>query len=98
MDGGAYSSTGPIAVSVPFLCMEQTYRMENVRYNGYRVLTNKPIRGMYRTHGRAFACGVDIQLDMLGEELDIDPLTMRLRNARRTGDYTPTSPLWQVAA
>ena len=90
MDGGAYSSTGPIAVSVPFLCMEQAYRLEHVRYNGYRVLTNKPIRGMYRTHGRAFACGIDLQLDRLGQELGIDPLTMRLRNARQTGDYTPT--------
>ncbi len=90
MDGGAYSSTGPIATSVPFLCMEQAYRMENVRYHGYRVLTNKPIRGMYRVHGRAFACGVDIQLDQLAEELGIDPITMRLRNARQAGDYTPT--------
>jgi 4-hydroxybenzoyl-CoA reductase subunit alpha len=90
MDGGAYSSTGPIAVSVPFLCMEQAYRMDNVRYNGYRILTNKPIRGMFRTHGRAYACGIDLQLDMIGEELKIDPLTMRLRNARRKGDYTPT--------
>ncbi len=90
LDGGAYSSTGPIAVSVPFLCMEQAYRMDNVRYNGYRVLTNKPIRGMFRTHGRAFACGIDLQLDRLGQELGLDPLTMRLRNARQTGDYTPT--------
>jgi 4-hydroxybenzoyl-CoA reductase subunit alpha len=90
MDGGAYSSTGPIAVSVPFLCMEQAYQMDNVRYNGYRIFTNKPIRGMFRTHGRAFACGVDLQLDMIGEELGINPLEMRLRNARKTGDYTPT--------
>lgn len=90
MDGGAYSSTGPIAVSVPFLCMEQAYRMDNVRYNGYRVFTNKPIRGMFRVHGRAFACGVDLQLDMLGRELGIDPVEMRLRNARRQGEYTPT--------
>lgn len=90
MDGGAYSSTGPIAVSVPFLCMEQAYRMENVRYNGFRVLTNKPIRGMFRTHGRAFACGVDLQLDMLGEALGIEPVQMRLRNARQKGEYTPT--------
>ncbi|MHB8829823.1 MAG: xanthine dehydrogenase family protein molybdopterin-binding subunit [Syntrophales bacterium] len=90
MDGGAYSSTGPIATSVPFLCMEQAYRMENVRYHGYRVLTNKPIRGMYRVHGRAFACGVDIQLDQMAEELGIDPITMRLRNARQAGEYTPT--------
>ena len=90
MDGGAYSSTGPIATSVPFLCMEQAYRMENVRYNGFRVFTNKPIRGMFRTHGRAFACGVDLQLDMIGKELGIDPVSMRLRNARQKGDYTPT--------
>jgi len=90
MDGGAYSSTGPIAVSVPFLCMEQAYQMENVRYNGYRVFTNKPIRGMFRTHGRAFACGVDLQLDMIGRELGINPIEMRLRNARKVGEFTPT--------
>lgn len=90
MDGGAYSSTGPIATSVPFLCMEQAYRMENVRYNGYRIYTNKPIRGMIRVHGRAFACGVDTQLDMIAEYLGIDPVTIRLRNAREPGDYTNT--------
>ena len=93
MDGGAYTSTGPIATSVLFLCMEQAYRMENVRYNGYRVFTNKPIRGMFRTHGRAFACGIDLQLDLIGSELGIDPLSMRLRNARQAGDYTPTRSL-----
>jgi 4-hydroxybenzoyl-CoA reductase subunit alpha len=73
--------------------MEQAYRMENVRYNGYRVFTNKPIRGMFRTHGRAFACGIDLQLDLIGSELGIDPVTMRLRNARQAGDYTPTRSL-----
>ncbi|MFH1115884.1 MAG: xanthine dehydrogenase family protein molybdopterin-binding subunit [Pseudomonadota bacterium] len=90
MDGGGYSSTGPIATTVPFLCMEQAYRMENVRYNGYRIYTNKPPRGMIRIHGRAFACGVDVQLDMIGEHLGIDPVEMRLRNARESGDYTNT--------
>ena len=90
LDGGAYSSTGPIATSVPFLCMEQAYRMENVRYNGYRIFTNKPARGMIRMHGRSFACGVDLQLDLLGRELGIDPVTMRLLNARQAGDTTPT--------
>lgn len=90
MDGGAYSSTGPIATSVPFLCMEQAYKMENVRYNGYRIYTNKPIRGMIRVHGRAFACGVDTQLDMIAEELGMDPVEIRLVNAREAGEYTPT--------
>ncbi len=93
MDGGAYSSTGPIATSVPFLCLEQVYRMPNVRYNGYRIYTNKPIRGMIRTHGRAFACGVDMQLDMLAEELGIDAMEIRLRNATRQGDVLPTKSI-----
>ncbi len=90
LDGGAYSSTGPIAVSVPFLCHEQTYRLENVRFHGYRIYTNKPVRGMIRIHGRSFACGIDTQLDMLAEELGIDPVTMKLRNARRPNETTPT--------
>ncbi len=90
LDGGAYSSTGPIATSVPFLCHEQTYRMDNVRFHGYRIYTNKPVRGMIRIHGRSFACGIDTQLDMIGAELGIDPVTMRLRNARRPGETTPT--------
>ncbi len=90
MDGGAYSSTGPIATSVPFLCMEQAYKMEHVRYNGYRIYTNKPIRGMIRIHGRGFACGVDIQLDRIAEHLGIDPVEMRLINAREAGEYTNT--------
>ncbi|MFH1350222.1 MAG: xanthine dehydrogenase family protein molybdopterin-binding subunit [Pseudomonadota bacterium] len=90
LDGGAYSSTGPIAVTTPFICLEQVYPMENVRFNGYRILTNKPIRGMIRMHGRSFGCCVDLQLDMIGEELGIDPVTMRLRNARKPGTYTPT--------
>jgi 4-hydroxybenzoyl-CoA reductase subunit alpha len=62
--------------------MEQAYKMEHVRYNGYRIYTNKPIRGMIRIHGRGFACGVDIQLDRIAEHLGIDPVEMRLINAR----------------
>ena len=93
MDGGAYSSTGPIATTVPFLSMEQAYRMESVRYNGYRIYTNKPIRGMIRIHGRGFACGLDTQLDMIAEHLDIDPVVIRLRNSRQPGEYTNTKSL-----
>ncbi|MEJ2716097.1 MAG: molybdopterin-dependent oxidoreductase [Deltaproteobacteria bacterium] len=90
LDGGAYSSTGPIATSVPFLCHEQAYRLPNVRFYGYRIYTNKPVAGMIRMHGRSFACGIDTQLDMIGEELGIDPVTMRLRNARHPDETTST--------
>ncbi len=98
MDGGAYSSTGPIATSVPFLCFEQTYRVPNVRYNGYRVYTNKPIRGMIRTHGRAWACNVDMQLDLAARALGLDPIEIRRRNALHGGEYTPTRSFIPVMA
>ncbi len=90
MDGGAYSSTGPIAASVPFLVWEETYRLPNVRFRGYRIYTNKPVRGMYASHGRAFLGGLGMQLDMIAEELGIDPLEIRLRNALRAGDTQAT--------
>ena len=90
MDGGAYSSTGPIATSVPFLVWEETYRLPNVRFHGYRVYTNKPVRGMYGSHGRAFLGGLGMQLDMIAEELGIDPVEIRLRNALHAGDVQAT--------
>jgi 4-hydroxybenzoyl-CoA reductase subunit alpha len=89
-DGGAYSSTGPIATSVPFYVYEECYRMPNVRYHGYRVFTNKGIRGMYGCHGRAFLAGCEAQLDLIARELDLDPIEIRLKNGLRTGDVTAT--------
>lgn len=95
MDGGAYSSTGPIATSVPFLCHEQCYRLPATRYNGYRIYTNKPIGGMYRVHGRAFASGIDLQLDWMAEELGLDLVEVRKLNSRRSGETTPTGSVVQ---
>ncbi|RLA85271.1 MAG: aldehyde oxidase, partial [Deltaproteobacteria bacterium] len=89
-DGGAYSSTGPIATSVPYYVYEETYRLPNVRYDGYRVFTNKGIRGMYGCHGRAFLVGNEMQLDMIAEELGIDPMEIRLKNGLKAGEETAT--------
>jgi 4-hydroxybenzoyl-CoA reductase alpha subunit len=93
LDGGAYSSTGPIATSVPFLVWEETYRLPNLRFNGYRVYTNKPVRGMYRCHGRSFLGGLGMQLDMIAEELGMDPVEMRLKNALKTGERQATGSI-----
>ncbi len=90
MGGGGYSSTGPIAASVPFLVWEETYRLPSVRLNSYRVYTNKPIRGMYRCHGRAFLGGLGMQLDMIAHDLGIDPVEIRLRNALHAGEFQAT--------
>lgn len=92
-DGGAYSSTGPIATSIPYYVHEETYRIPNVRYDGYRILTNKGIRGMYGCHGRAFLGGNEMQLDMIAHELGIDPMEIRMRNGLKVGEETATKSL-----
>ena len=89
-DGGAYSSTGPIATSIPFYVYEECYRFPNVRYNGYRVFTNKGIRGMYGCHGRAFLAGNEAQMDRIADEIGMDPVEIRLRNGLTTGEETAT--------
>jgi CO/xanthine dehydrogenase Mo-binding subunit len=90
MGGGGYSSTGPIAASVPFLVWEETYRLPSVRLNSYRVYPNKPIRSMYRCHGRAFLGGLGMQLDMIAHDLGIDPVEIRLKNALQAGEFQAT--------
>ncbi len=89
-NGGAYSSTGPIATSIPFYVYEETYRLPNLVYDGYRILTNRPIRGMYRCHGRAFLAGNAMHMDKIAEELGMDPMDIRLKNGIRAGETTAT--------
>ena len=89
-DGGAYSSTGPIATSIPYYVYEECYRLPNVRYNGYRIITNKGIRGMYGCHGRAFLAGNEAQMDLMAKELGIDPVDIRLKNGITAGETTAT--------
>lgn len=89
-DGGAYSSTGPIAASIPYYVYEEAYRFPNVKYDGYRVYTNKGIRGMYGCHGRAFLGGNEVQLDMIAKELGMDPAEIRIRNGLTLGEKTAT--------
>jgi CO/xanthine dehydrogenase Mo-binding subunit len=89
-DGGAYSSTGPIAASIPYYVYEEAYRFPNVKYDGYRVYTNKGIRGMYGCHGRAFLAGNEVQLDMIAKDLGIDPMEIRIKNGLTLGEKTAT--------
>lgn len=89
-DGGAYAATGPIVMYLAGAFLVTVYRLANVSYEGYRVYTNKPIRGPQRGHGAVqprFA--FDSQLDMIAEELGMDPMEIRLKNAVRSGDITP---------
>jgi 4-hydroxybenzoyl-CoA reductase subunit alpha len=82
LDGGAYSSFGVATAYYAGSMMPTLYHIPNYRYHGYRVMTNKPACGAMRGHGVpqprfAFEC----LLNMAADELGIDPVELRRRNA-----------------
>ncbi len=89
LDGGAYSSFGIATVYYAGSLLGAPYRLPNMKYDGIRVYTNKPTCGAQRGHGgvAARAC-FEQQLDIIAEELKIDPIKLRLMNMMETGDTT----------
>ena len=82
LDGGAYSSFGVATAYYAGSMIPTLYKIPNYRYDGYRVMTNKPACGAMRGHGVpqprfAFEC----LLNMVAEDLGIDPIEIRRRNA-----------------
>jgi 4-hydroxybenzoyl-CoA reductase subunit alpha len=89
LEGGAYTSFGVITAYYAGSMVPTLYKMDNYRYEGYRMYTNLPACGAMRGHGvppPRFA--FESMLDMLAEEIGIDPVEMRLRNAMDPGVRT----------
>jgi len=90
LDGGAYNAMGPTAA---FLCGNfggMLYRFPAYRYLGRHVYTNKPPASAMRGFGAPqalFAC--ETQMNIAAEELGIDPIDLRIRNAMEAGDVIP---------
>jgi 4-hydroxybenzoyl-CoA reductase alpha subunit len=90
LDGGAYNAMGPTAA---FLCGNfggMLYRFPAYRYVGKHIYTNKPPASAMRGFGAPqalFAC--ETQMNMAAEDLGIDPIDIRLRNAMEAGDVIP---------
>jgi 4-hydroxybenzoyl-CoA reductase alpha subunit len=82
LDGGAYTSFGVITAYYAGSMLPTLYKMPNYRYHGTRVYTNLPASGAFRGHGvpqPRFA--FESLLDMIGEDIGLDPFEIRLRNA-----------------
>jgi 4-hydroxybenzoyl-CoA reductase subunit alpha len=87
LDGGAYCSLGPLTTVLVGTFQTLPFLFKNFKYDGYRIYTNKPPCGAMRGHGGPqvhFA--QDVQLDMIAEELGLDPLEMAVRNGLKTAD------------
>ncbi len=89
LDGGAYSSYGVITAYYAGSMIPTLYKFPNYRYEGYRVMTNKPACGAMRGHGAPqprFA--FESLLSMMADDLGIDPLEIRLQNAMEANSRT----------
>lgn len=89
LDGGAYTSYGVITAYYAGSMLPTLYKIPNYKFDGRRVYTNLPASGAFRGHGvpqPRFA--FESMLDMLAEDLGIDPFEIRLRNAMTPGTRT----------
>ena len=80
-DGGAYCSYGVVTILYSGALLGALYDIPNIRYDGYRVLTNKPACGAMRGHGTVnVRFAFESQLDELAEKIKMDPADVRGRN------------------
>jgi CO/xanthine dehydrogenase Mo-binding subunit/aerobic-type carbon monoxide dehydrogenase small subunit (CoxS/CutS family) len=90
-DTGAYASLGEKVMTRATTHSSGPYEVQHVRADCYAMYTNNPPAGAFRGFGvtqSAFA--VETMMDMLAENLGIDPIEIRRMNALRVGSVTNT--------
>jgi CO/xanthine dehydrogenase Mo-binding subunit len=91
LDGGAYVTLTPTVLSRGCIHAAGPYRCENTRIRGRGVFTNTPPNGAFRGFGAPqteFA--VEVHMERIAEQLKMDPVELRRKNALRAGDKTAT--------
>src|ERR1017187_6091910 len=80
-DGGAYCSYGIVTILYSGALLGALYDIPNIRYDGYRVLTNKPACGAMRGHGTVnVRFAFESQMDEIAAKLNLDPAEVRRIN------------------
>ena len=90
-DSGAYSDMGAGMSKAAAADCTGPYRIENVTCDSYCLYTNHPYATSFRGFGHnELTFAMERAMDMLAEKLQLDPLELRLINAVKPGDTTPT--------
>ena len=80
-DGGAYCSYGVVTILYSGALLGALYDIPHIRYDGFRVLTNKPACGAMRGHGTVnVRFAFESQLDEAAAAIGIDTAEIRRRN------------------
>ena len=81
-DGGAYTAIGPLTMYLTGCMSTLPYKLPHFKHDAYRIFTNNPIGAAMRGHGVTHTrFAAEIQMEMMAEELGIDPVEVRLKNA-----------------
>lgn len=87
---GGYRGSGVVVIFLAWGFAMIPYRIPNLKYEGYAVYTNNPIRAPQRGHGAPqVRFAIESQMDAIAEELGLDPIEIRLKNARKPGEQLP---------
>jgi CO/xanthine dehydrogenase Mo-binding subunit len=88
-DAGAYMGTGFAVLDASAVRTGSLYRIPHIKVAANLVYTNKVPTGSLRGFGNPQAhFAMESLMDMAAEELGIDPLELRLKNATQKGDIT----------
>jgi 4-hydroxybenzoyl-CoA reductase subunit alpha len=88
-DGGAYKGIGAMSLYLMCTFLDFPYRVPNLRAQGFRVHTNTQTSCAMRGHGvPQVRFAAEVQLEMAAQEMGLDPVDVRLKNAVRTGETT----------
>jgi 4-hydroxybenzoyl-CoA reductase subunit alpha len=80
-DGGAYCSYGVVTILYSGALLGALYDIPNIKYDGYRVLTNKPACGAMRGHGTVnVRFAFESQMDELAAKIGMDTAEIRRVN------------------
>ena len=91
METGAYADAGPrVTQKAGYRCFGP-YRLPHMKTDAYTVYTNTVPAGAYRGFGTLqVTWAYESQMDIIADELGLDPLEFRLKNLLKKGElYTP---------
>ena len=90
LDCGAFANSGPATAAIALQVLAGPYRTPHLAFEGIAVYTNKGATGSFRAPAGPMAnFAVESQIDLIADDLGIDPLEFRLRNVYREGDKGP---------
>jgi CO/xanthine dehydrogenase Mo-binding subunit len=88
-DAGAYARFSPYGVTKHAFHHTGAYTIPNLRFDGFVVFTNRvPTTAMRGFGVTSVSLAVELHMSRVAEQVGIDPLELRLKNANRVDDTT----------